>query len=111
LDDSRSAKASGHSSKRFPWFSNGRGQRFLVSRAGDSLSPGLLDRGCRLLAETGHLEETMDGVRVLCTAAARGLFLADADSWSQVLDRIATRSPASVEVNTALQRPPPVTAD
>lgn len=68
------------------------GQSFTVLHAGETLSAGLLDRATRLLAEGRQLAVTIDRVRVVCTSAARGLLLADAATWTEVLDRIEARS-------------------
>lgn len=93
-----------------PWFSNGNGQRFVVSRAGHSLSPGLLGRGCRLLAETDISRRR----RTAFACCAPQLIAGRIWQTRTVGARCSTRqrrSPASVEVDMALQRPPPVTAD
>lgn len=65
---------------------------FIVLRAGDVLTAELVDRGRRELAASGDVAVTVDGIRMLCTSAARGLRLADARSWGGVLDRVAARA-------------------
>ena len=70
------------------------GESFLVLRAGDVLRAGSVDRARRALVESGGLAVAVDGVRLLCTSAARGLSLADASTWNEVLDRVAARRPA-----------------
>ncbi|MFA5884002.1 MAG: glycosyltransferase family 4 protein [Acidimicrobiia bacterium] len=68
---------------------------FVVLRAGDVVAPGILERARRTLVETGASAVTVDGVRVALSAAARGLRLADAATWADVLDRVAARRPAT----------------
>ncbi len=74
------------------------GDCFLVLRAGDVLPPGAVARALTELARSDRASVTVDGVRLLCSAAARGLPLVGWPSWEAVLPARAAlvRSPGLV---------------